>query len=801
MPSAKGIVRAGPFTGGLNLRNATDDILDNELVKALNVFIDIDGTIKPRPGFARIPPNGYLDVMSKSFGSFETDHLAGVWDYSDGIIGDLTIGFTDPKTFTALDGTYALYLRRDTTTTDIVATILDSSYYLPVLPSTLYEINAYFKAKGTTKLCHVGFRWFRSNLSQTGSDVYGTGVTDSTSSWTLAAHTATSPSDAAYCAPLYKVVSPSTGATNEHYVDKSTIFRSYTGLLGSDFSSSTKRFDLLGIIDNKVITGVSDIYAGTWGSKYATVDVFTCDINGGDDKSNAWQTTANWTGSSRTPSALPYRFVKVIKYNGYFYAIPSAYSGYTPASFGISRFTDANLSTGRTDYTITGFRGVGGDPVGPTSPAGNTFDSYQDKAFVFKDRLFLVDGDTVYFSKPGDFSVWTAPDGGYFKINPGNDGDYITAVAVTDDVIYFFKPNTTISFIFQTDPNSDGYARTISIEYGAHSATVWRNRVFVFNTNSVFELVSGQFIDLGQKIDLTGAGKWPRMPAVGAVFWNSMFLLKNFLVVGPEYHVATLTSGQYFKGRYFAFNLLTGTWTEWMSYDPIFNTLSATEQYLDEYTHEYDPNSGVIRDAAVPAIPGIICYGKDDESIYFMSNISGRELVVVDFILDIDNNLGYTAYDGIRYPKYSGTDIADMRLPWYLVRTKKFNIARKMRFSKIYNILVDRGFPSSGVGGQFSLYPKGFFITFDTAKPESNQYVTALNNPRYLEVADEWGRFKNSQFRCYSFDLGFQLKADDQNSASFGRLDSHYFSINQWEVEVASSVITPKPVSSQSMPT
>jgi len=87
----------------------------------------------------------------------------------------------------------------------------------PVSGSTQYTAGAWFRAQTAARSCNVIIRWYDSSGTIISSSS-GSTVSDSTSAWTQATVTDTSPSNAVYAAVAVQVASTSSPA-DPHYVD------------------------------------------------------------------------------------------------------------------------------------------------------------------------------------------------------------------------------------------------------------------------------------------------------------------------------------------------------------------------------------------------------------------------------------------------------------------------------------------------------------------------------------------------------------------------------------------------------
>lgn len=212
-----------------------------------------------------------------------------------------------------------------------------------------------------------------------------------------------------------------------------------------------------------------------------------------------------------------------------------------------------------------------GDTTGATAAsiaAGNG--KYGYYAFVMQDRLFVADmnGNTVNYSKATDFENFTAPDGGFFNVNPG-DAQTINAVVNLEDIVFFFKEDTTWAFTFNTDPAVDGILRVVSRTYGAFDATTQGSDIYVVNRNGVFRFIDGNFIDIA--VNLKGLVDVPDA-------WDSdssITVVGNKLIVG-----SILPTGGTFTGL--CMNLTTGAWTKYLPVDPVIGPTSKRSYQVSE---------------------------------------------------------------------------------------------------------------------------------------------------------------------------------------------------------------------------
>lgn len=116
----------------------------------------------------------------------------------------------------ALDGSFSLRL-----TASSAADMSALSGLYAAQPSTAYSAIAFFRAGSTARSVHVDISWYTSG-SVLISTTTGTSVSDSSSGWTEATVSGTSPSNAAFAAIRVYVISPA--STEIHYVDEVGLF-------------------------------------------------------------------------------------------------------------------------------------------------------------------------------------------------------------------------------------------------------------------------------------------------------------------------------------------------------------------------------------------------------------------------------------------------------------------------------------------------------------------------------------------------------------------------------------------------
>jgi hypothetical protein len=104
---------------------------------------------------------------------------------------------------------------------DPLAYTLDGVAGAVVSAATQYTCRAEFRAATQAREVRVGFDWYRADGTYI-SSAAGANVNDTTTGWTVASHTATSPALAAFADVYFVVVGPA--ASEVHYLDRIGIF-------------------------------------------------------------------------------------------------------------------------------------------------------------------------------------------------------------------------------------------------------------------------------------------------------------------------------------------------------------------------------------------------------------------------------------------------------------------------------------------------------------------------------------------------------------------------------------------------
>jgi hypothetical protein len=150
-----------------------------------------------------------LNNLSSVDASFESG--LGTWANVGGSVSTPSQSSTQ-----ALDGSFSMAMTGTASGNGATAT----GFY-PVVGSTQYSLGAFFRAGSTGRSCFVQINWYDSTHTFISSSV-GSTVSDTSSGWTQATLTATSPSNAAFA--TFAVQVNSIVNTEVHYVDEVGFF-------------------------------------------------------------------------------------------------------------------------------------------------------------------------------------------------------------------------------------------------------------------------------------------------------------------------------------------------------------------------------------------------------------------------------------------------------------------------------------------------------------------------------------------------------------------------------------------------
>lgn len=123
--------------------------------------------------------------------------------------------------------------------------------------------------------------------------------------------------------------------------------------------------------------------------------------------------------------------------------------------------------------------------IGPVMTAKGLPEFFID-AFFFKNRLWIVTVEGVYFSGVGsaNYGNFTAPVGGFFKYSS------ITTVQPLKDTIYVINNTNVYALTYGTDPNTDAVNINITNSIGGGASCLYDGLVYFTDTKAMYVINS-----------------------------------------------------------------------------------------------------------------------------------------------------------------------------------------------------------------------------------------------------------------------------------------------------------------------
>lgn len=179
-------------------------------------------------------------------------------------------------------------------------------------------------------------------------------------------------------------------------------------------------------------------------------------------------------------------------------------------------------------------------------------------AIVFKDRLFVINSgglggvnSRLYFSEPADFGDW--PSVNFIDVQPG-EGDFLTALAIIQDVLIVFKTESIWGLYVQGAP--EGWnLRVMSPEIGCVSKFTpeeIEGFLYFVGRRGVYRTDGNAFEDISETINSIFEDRVVNLSTSNkdsASWWKDRYVLLFYPTP------ATI--------RYLVFHLRAGGWTEW----------------------------------------------------------------------------------------------------------------------------------------------------------------------------------------------------------------------------------------------
>lgn len=247
-------------------------------------------------------------------------------------------------------------------------------------------------------------------------------------------------------------------------------------------------------------------------------------------------------------------------YNNNFYVLFDS----TPALFSCATTTGTLVAV---------VAGAGADP-----PAGI-------QSLILKDRIFIQDGNEVYYSKATDPSNFNAPDGGTLGLSREDANDTVRDMVIFNNSLYICTYRRIYQLSFTTDPEVDGTLTLVTDTQGGFDMQVYKGNLFVVNGDGLYTLVNNYLVEVSQKVrkflraacrNLVPFGGGLEIPVV------RLHLIGNLLLVGPLNLNAQLRFSDLpdalTGNQYLVYDLDLGIWFKWLFSANITDPISGPQQ-------------------------------------------------------------------------------------------------------------------------------------------------------------------------------------------------------------------------------
>lgn len=143
-----------------------------------------------------------------------------------------------------------------------------------------------------------------------------------------------------------------------------------------------------------------------------------------------------------------------------------------------------NISGVRTTFTGMGSAGIDG----------------LDHATVYKDRVFGINylAQRIVWSKATDPTIWTAPDGGFFKLSSGDSPEML--IYFEDNLYFTDSGNNLWQFYFSTDPATDGVLKRIATNILVKDFVVADRNLYIATDSNIFVLINNNLIPIADPL-------------------------------------------------------------------------------------------------------------------------------------------------------------------------------------------------------------------------------------------------------------------------------------------------------------
>jgi hypothetical protein len=324
------------------------------------------------------------------------------------------------------------------------------------------------------------------------------------------------------------------------------------------------------------------------------------------------------------------------------------------------------------------------------------------KAVVFKDRIFVTDGNEVTYSDAnplGAATDWSnvAP---HTSNNLGfareDQNESVRDMCVYNDSLYISTYRRVYRLSFATDPRVDGDLSIVSDTVGGTSMQVYNGNLYICNGLGVYRLVTSYFVEVSEAVRSFFRAATKNVPLVtnapfGFSFNDStinMSMMDHYLIVGPlnyqaERRPSELRIDSTSSNQYLVYDLDNNTWVKWLfsagDVDPIGGPGSKVLLSASE-----DPS----------AITTYIWVGRtfNDRNYDVLGGISYLQQRVYSMdagMLSLDRNVS----------SLRGCDIGATTYPWIGAKfvTSAVDLGDSTSWKKITTTLLDANFANASV--------------------------------------------------------------------------------------------------------
>lgn len=228
-------------------------------------------------------------------------------------------------------------------------------------------------------------------------------------------------------------------------------------------------------------------------------------------------------------------------------------------------------------------------------------------ALIYKERMYVLNSSAagtlssrLYFSTAGDVSATGWPGTNFFDVQPG-DGDFLTCLAVVQDLLLIFKGKATWALYVQGQL-TDWIIRTLNVEVGCISKYALRQiqgYLYVSSYQGIYRTDGAVFTDISQQIAPVFEDRVVNLTTLNVdafgVWGNQLICMISPTSGVKVYYIYHFRVGAWTKWE-FASGLLPQTFTEVRSVSlgaGLYAGDGGTSGYVLRYGSELTTDGGV----------------------------------------------------------------------------------------------------------------------------------------------------------------------------------------------------------------